>query len=222
VLLSAREALVAAMNKAGITDLVIRNGIMAIAAHEGGLGTLKPELGYSRTANSRIRSIFRDRVEHLTDAQLAHLKADDRRFFNFVYDGANRIGKQLGNRPGTDDGYNFRGRGPPQFTGRYNYERYARLADYPEVMTNLELVDDPMVGAAMTVAYIFDRYKGGGFDRLMKAVGSSPAKVAQRKRATFQQYMAAHQFERRVVWYRRRRPGSDRAFSQCGRAGSVT
>jgi predicted chitinase len=186
------------MDHAAIRDDDTRNGIMAIAAHEGGFGRLRPEIGYSRTANARIRTIFGNRVRSLSDAELNQLKASDRRFFNFVYDGANSIGRQLGNRPGTDDGYNFRGRGPLQFTGRANYVRYGALAGVPEVVDNLELVDDPAIGARMTVAYIKDRYKGGGFDKLMAAVGKSAAGMGERKRATFSQYMKEGRFNYRA------------------------
>lgn len=192
---STEDSLVAAMNKANIRDNTTRNGIMAIAAHEGGFGVMRPELGYSKTANSRIRQVFGSRVASLSDAALDALKSDDRRFFNFVYDGGNNVGKQLGNLPGTDDGYNFRGRGPIQLTGRYNYSRCGGLAGCPTITTDVALVDDPDIGAALTVAYIQDRYKGGGFEQLMACVGNNTPDIAARKRASFNQFMAAHTYD---------------------------
>lgn len=188
-------ALVAAMNAQGVIDPATRNGIMAIASVEGGFGTMRPEVGYSHTDNSRIRQVFGGRVLSLNDAQLDALKADDRAFFNFVYSGYTQVGHALGNIPDTDDGYNFRGRGPIQITGRYNYDRYSKLAGHPEVMDNVDLVNDPEIGAAMTVAYIRDRYKGGGFDALMAAVGSNTADIAARKRAVFNKYSATHTYD---------------------------
>src|SRR5882672_10096250 len=111
-----RTALVDAMDILGVTDNLVRNGIMAIAANEGGFGEMKPEMGYSHTDNTRIRLIFKDRVAGLSDSGLTSLKASDKAFFDYVYSGSNSIGRQLGNQPGTDDGYNRRGRGPIQVT----------------------------------------------------------------------------------------------------------
>ena len=50
-------------------------------------------------------------------------------------------GSRMGNRPGTDDGYNFRGRGLIQTTGREGYEDLAKL-------TGLDLVNQPAVAIA--------------------------------------------------------------------------
>lgn len=188
------DALVAEMDAQGITDPVVRNGIMAIAANEGGFGALRPEIGYSHTSNDRIRAVFRSRVSMLSDDQLDKLKADDRAFFNFVYGGNNAVGRALGNRPGTSDGYDFRGRGPIQLTGRGNYERYTRLAGHPEVMNNLDLLDDPDVGAAVTIAYIVDRYDGSGFDGLLRCVGFNTPDIVARKRADFERFMSEHTY----------------------------
>jgi len=189
------ESLVRAMDKCGISDPVVRNGIMAIAAHEGGLGVLKPELGYSKTGNARIRQVFGSRVAGLSENRLSMLKADDKDFFNFVYNGSNSVGRQLGNIPNTDDGYNFRGRGPIQCTGRYNYEHYSSMAGFPEVMEDLDLVNDPVVGAGITVAYIMERYKGDGFEGLLRCVGNNTPDIAARKRSTFAQYSREHRYD---------------------------
>lgn len=188
------EAMILAMNKAGITDSPTRNGIMAIVANESGMGEMKPELGYSRTANDRIRMIFGSRVSGLTDAQLTTLKASDKDFFNHVYNGANSVGRQLGNRPNTDDGYNFRGRGPIQITGRANYTKYGTMAGY-DVVNNVDLLLGLDCGAAITVCYIKDRYRGGGFNQLLAAVGTNTPDIAARKNASYSQYMAAGTYD---------------------------
>lgn len=190
-----REALVKAMNEQGISDPLIRNGIMAIAENEGGFGEMKPELSYAGTSASRIRTIFGDRVSNLTDAEIDSMKRDERVWFNFVYSGANHVGHQLGNVPGTDDGFNWRGRGPIQFTGRANYLRYATKAGHPEVMDNPDLVSEPEIGAAMTVAYILDRFHGGDFEDLMASVGTTVGDVVDRKRQAFNTNIAAHAYD---------------------------
>jgi putative chitinase len=48
----------------------------------------------------------------------------------------------MGNRPGTDDGYNFRGRGASQTTGRDGYERVAKATGL-DVVSHPELLIDP-------------------------------------------------------------------------------
>lgn len=187
-------AMVEAMDKAGITDNTLRNGLMAIVANESGLGEMKPELGYANTANSRIRLIFGSRVADLTEDQLTVLKSTDLAFFNYVYSGSNSIGRQLGNIPNTDDGYNFRGRGPIQITGRANYTKYGQMAGY-DVVNNVDLLLGLECGAAITVCYIRDRYRGGGFNQLLAAVGSNTPDIAARKMASFNQYMSAGTYD---------------------------
>jgi putative chitinase len=187
--------LVKAMDKAAIRSPVLRNGIMAIVEHEGGFGALKPEMGYSRTGNQRIRSIFGQRVARLTERELSELKSNDRRFFNFVYNGSNSVGRQLGNIPDTDDGYNWRGRGPIQLTGRGNYDKYGRLAGYPEIMQDPSLLDRADIGATITIVYIQDRYKGDGFEHLLRVVGNNTKEMADRKTKTFELFMKQHRFD---------------------------
>jgi len=103
-----KQALIDAMDQAGITDPDERAAIAAIA---GGECALRPrsEIGYARTSNDRIRRIF-SKTRQLDDDELNALKTNDVDFFNFVYGG------KYGNRPGTDDGYTYRGRGPFQLT----------------------------------------------------------------------------------------------------------
>jgi predicted chitinase len=91
-------------------------GIMCVIAKECGF-ELARERGYANTPNARIREIF-SRTRKLSDKKLTKLKKDDLAFFNFVYNG------KIGNRKGTDDGYNFRGAGWPQITGLDNFKRY--------------------------------------------------------------------------------------------------
>jgi putative chitinase len=48
----------------------------------------------------------------------------------------------MGNAPGSDDGYNFRGRGASQTTGREGYQRLARATGL-DVVNHPEIVNDP-------------------------------------------------------------------------------
>ncbi|WP_024340966.1 peptidoglycan-binding protein [Bradyrhizobium japonicum] len=59
-----------------------------------------------------------------------------RKLANQVYNG------RMGNRPGTDDGYDFRGRGGSQTTGREGYARLGAAAGY-DLLGNPDLLNDP-------------------------------------------------------------------------------
>lgn len=60
-------------------------------------------------------------------------------------------GNNLGNRPGTDDGYNFRGTGLVQLTGRDIYTRFTATLNSMYGM-NLDLVNNPEQALNQTVA----------------------------------------------------------------------
>lgn len=184
-------ALRSAMTTAGITDNLERAGVAAIAMGESCM-VGKPELGYSHTSNDRIREVF-SVCRGLSDDQLNAIKATDKAWFNFIYGPATATGRGLGNTQ-PDDGYNFRGRGPIQLTGRSNYTRYSALAGCPQAMQNPDLVCTPLIGAAMTVAYIKDRYHGGGFQALLRCVGYNTPDIAATKTAYYNQFVADNSF----------------------------
>lgn len=190
------DLLRAALDAQHVTDPQTRAGLAAVCMGESNMmGHV--ETGYAHTANARIRQVFGGRVEDLSDEQLDALKADDRTWFNFIYDGANDVGRQLGNRPGTDDGYNFRGRGLVQLTGRANYTRYCGKIGRPDILDNPDLANDPAIAAQLAVAYILDRYHGGGFEALMQAVGNNTPDIAATKRRYYQQFLASGEFAAR-------------------------
>src|SRR5579864_306438 len=185
----------AAMDAQHVDDNETRDGISAICMGESGL-LGHAETGYANTSNDRIRQVFGSRVADLSDAQLNQLKADDRTLFNFIYSGSNNVGRGLGNRPDTDDGFNFRGRGGLQITGRTNYTLLGLDIGRPDVVNNPDLVsDDPKIGMAMSVAYIRRNFHGQGFEAMMASVGNNTPDIAATKRHFFAQFMATHEFD---------------------------
>lgn len=182
-----------AMDRAGITDNATRAGIAAIAMGESNMRGYT-ERGYGGTSNARIREVFGSRVAGMSDAALNVLKADDRQFFNFVYGPAFSAGRQLGNtQPG--DGYRFRGRGLIQLTGKANYARYgAAIGKRDELLANPDMANDPAVSALLTVAYIKDRYHGGGWDKLLACVGNNTPDIRATKTAYYSRYLASGEF----------------------------
>lgn len=181
-----QENLRRAMDEQGVTDPSMRAGIAAVASGEGGFRP-RSEQGYGNTSNDRIRTIFGARVAGLSDAELTQLKGNDEAFFNRVYGG------RLGNA--ADEGYKYRGRGDFQLTGKGNYERYGNMIGV-DLVNNPDLANDPAIAAKIAVAYMKDRYKGGGFEGMKRAVGNSVAETEAVKNANYARYMQTGEFAR--------------------------
>lgn len=127
----------------GIQSRPARIGILATIGKESNF-VPKWERGYKNTSNARIREIFPTKTKGVTDAFLTQVKQDDKTWFNFIYNGI------IGNIPNTDDGYNYRGSGLNQLTGRANYEKYAKksgidLINHPELNNNLDVATQTML-----------------------------------------------------------------------------
>lgn len=180
----------AAMDADGITDPAERAGLAAIIGGESGFVS-RTEMSYAGTSNDRLRLIFGTRVSGLSDDALTALKANNVNFFNAVYGGAWGA-RNLGNTQ-PDDGYTYRGRGPLQLTGRSNYQRYAGKVG-ADLVGNPDLANDPQTGAKTAVAYILDRYHGGGFAAMKAAVGNSIGPPNAEKDRLFAQYSASGEF----------------------------
>lgn len=113
------------------TPLLIAH-VMAQISHECGAGTVVTEnLNYSAR---RMTQVWPSRFPNVSSA--APYAQNPRALANKVYNG------RMGNRAGSDDGWNFRGRGAVQTTGR---EGYARLAGSIglDVVTHPDLVNEP-------------------------------------------------------------------------------
>lgn len=87
---------------------------MAQILHEsGGFTVFEENLNYSAV---RMMEVWKKRFPTLASAEpYAH---KPRELANRVYNG------RMGNAVGSDDGWNFRGRGLMQITGRYSYKHY--------------------------------------------------------------------------------------------------
>ncbi len=114
----------------------------------------------------QIKGIFKSSMGDNASKPLTQAELDKERskgkesfdtwFFDRAYGPDTRQGKKLGNtEPG--DGYNFRGRGLIQFTGRTNYAEASKfLFGDPDVLTNNPelLAEDPTLGARAAAWYL--------------------------------------------------------------------
>lgn len=117
--------------------------LLANLASESGFKA-QSEGGYSKTSNEQIRKVFGKRLGNISEEELTALKKDDRSFFDRVY-------KDLG-------GYDYRGRGLIQLTGKENYAKYSKqLFGDDRLVKNPDLVNDPAIAAKIAVAYNNDR-----------------------------------------------------------------
>jgi putative chitinase len=114
------------------TPLLVTH-VMAQISHECGAGhEVIEDLHYSA---GRMMEVWPSRFP--TMASAAPYAGNPRALANKVYNG------RMGNRLGTDDGWNFRGRGASQTTGREGYERLAAktgldLLNHPELLIDAQ------------------------------------------------------------------------------------
>lgn len=168
----------------------LRAGTAAICFGETGFQP-RTEASYAGTSAARIRVVFASRVAHLTDEEIDDLKASDEAFFSLVYGGEFGI-EQLGNiHPG--DGFRFRGRGPIQLTGRANYQRYAQKIG-ADLIRNPDLINEPNIGCRVAVAYMLDRYHGGGFEAMKRAVGNVVVTTEKVKDAAYARFLGSLEY----------------------------
>lgn len=106
--------------------------VMAQISHECGAGhDIIENLNYSAV---RMTQVWPTRFPNVASAEpYAH---NPQKLANKVYNG------RMGNKIGTNDGWNFRGRGASQTTGRDGYERVAKATGL-DVVNHPELLTDP-------------------------------------------------------------------------------
>ena len=125
----------------GLVNPYLQAGILSVIKKESNF-TPKVEYSYRNTTNARLKSIFVSRLKTMGDQELTTLKANDQAFFNHVYNG--RAGNTQPN-----DGYNFRGRGFNQITGRANYKQIGDTIGL-DLVNNPNLAND--IGAASKIS----------------------------------------------------------------------
>jgi putative chitinase len=115
-----------------ITTPLLVAHVMAQISHECGAGSEVVEnLNYSA---GRMMQVWPSRFPTMAGAQA--YAGNPGALANKVYNG------RMGNVVGSDDGWNFRGRGASQTTGREGYMRLAKATGL-DVVNHPELVNDP-------------------------------------------------------------------------------
>jgi putative chitinase len=118
--------------KYGISSPLLIAHVMAQISHECGAGhDVIENMNYTAI---RMTQVWPTRF-HST-AEAAPFAGNPRALANKVYNG------RMGNRSGSDDGYNFRGRGGSQTTGREGYERVKKQTGL-DVVANPDILIDP-------------------------------------------------------------------------------
>jgi predicted chitinase len=107
------------LREAGILESEYRLcHFLAQVGHEtGGFTIIRESMKYSP---KRMREVWPARFRSKSEAELKRLAADPVKLGDAVYGG------RMGNRKGGSDGYDYRGGGFIQTTGKYAVEKYAR------------------------------------------------------------------------------------------------
>jgi putative chitinase len=122
----------AVFRKYGIDSPLLAAHAMAQISHECGAGhDVVENLNYTA---GRMMQVWPSRFP--TMAMAAPYAGNPRALANKVYNG------RMGNAVGSDDGWNFRGRGASQTTGREGYARLAKATGL-DLVNHPDLVNDP-------------------------------------------------------------------------------
>lgn len=146
---------------------------LANLLHESsGLQRLEESLAYTP---ARAQAVWPHRFPTLEAARQA--TSSPRQLANTVYNG------RLGNRPGSDDGWRYRGRGLIQLTGRANYRAYAQASGH-DVLIKPELLQTPPVAADAAAWYWHHRSLNDTptFEAVVRGINGGLNGLADRKR----------------------------------------
>ncbi|MES2944856.1 MAG: peptidoglycan-binding protein [Pseudomonadota bacterium] len=132
----------------GIADRQNRlHFFLAQIGHESGGQLIEENMNYSA---KRMMIVWPGRFP--TIASTVGLAGNPQALANKVYGG------RMGNRLGTDDGWNYRARGLIQITGRDGYQQTGAAALLPALENQPQLAMDP--GSALRLAAGFWKWKG--------------------------------------------------------------
>lgn len=112
------------------SPLVIAHFMAQISEETAGATELVENLNYSSVG---LINTWPSRFDSERAGQYAHKPQE---IANFVYNG------RMGNRLGTDDGWNYRGRGATQTTGRESYEKLGDSVRL-DLISNPDWLNDP-------------------------------------------------------------------------------
>jgi len=126
----------AELRKAGICDTALRfaHFFGQCGGETSGFAIVRESLRYRSV--KRLREVWPSRFRRWTDAQLEELLRDEVKLADAVYGG------RMGNKKGTSDGYDFRGGGWIQTTGRSAVETYCKACGVepgPDTLDNIPL-----------------------------------------------------------------------------------
>lgn len=126
---------------------------LATAYHETGRAMIPNRENMTYTTKERIFQVFGPRrIKSLDEA--AEYVRKPRELANKVYNG------MLGNRPGSNDGWTYRGGGHPHLTGRANYAASSADAGV-DLEANPEAILDPRISARVLILGLIDgRWNG--------------------------------------------------------------
>ncbi|HWK58737.1 MAG TPA: hypothetical protein VNQ80_15445 [Parapedobacter sp.] len=131
--------------------------LLATSYHETNKAMQPNYENLNYTSAMRIREVWPSRFPTLASA--APYVRNPRGLANFVYNG------RLGNRPGTDDGWNYRGRGDVHITGRNNYV-FASEKTGVDLLADPDLALDELVSSKILVVGCLEGWFTRGMHRL--------------------------------------------------------
>lgn len=153
------------MDKHSITDKFARIAIIGVIMKESGLCPKSESGHYSAGRLAEVFSAFSTtgkRVAKGEGKNFANEKANEYarnpiKLFNFTYEQNRSKKKKHGNRAGTNDGYNFRGRGFNQITFRGTYAKYSKIIGV-DFLSDPEKMNEPRYAAEAAAIFFKNRF----------------------------------------------------------------